>query len=136
MGQNRTIGQLSKKVRHLSQNLNFKDKKWDKLLKNGTKIGQWDNVPKSRTLGHLSKTLSQKIGTNVPKTSKNGTILGQCPKKWDMGQTGHYLIIYNSVCPCRDRYWINSPFGPLYPVQGTEINKKGSCKAPFIFVYM
>ena len=39
MGQGQTMGQLSQKVGQMSQNLNFKDKKWDKLLKNGT---QWD----------------------------------------------------------------------------------------------
>lgn len=133
MGQGQTMGQLSQKVGQMSQNLNFKDKKWDKVLNFGTMSQKWDICPRQdRTMGQVS----QKIGTNVPKTSKNGTTLGQCPKKWDMGQTGHYLIIYNSVCPCRDRYWINSPFGPLYPVQGTEINKKkGAIRLPLYFFF-
>ena len=103
MGQGQTMGQLSQKVGQMSQNLNFKDKKWDKLLKNRT---QWDMSQKwdkrtgqDKTMGHLS----QKTGTFVLMTSKNGTTLGQCPKKWDMGQTGHYLIIYNCVCPLREQ---------------------------------
>ena len=103
MGQGQTMGQLSQKVGQMSQNLNFKDKKWDKVLNFGTNLGQWDICPKrtgqDRTMGHLS----QKTGTFVLMTSKNGTTLGQCPKKWDMGQTGHYLIIYNCVCPLREQ---------------------------------
>ena len=40
MGQGQTMGQLSQKVGQMSQNLNFKDKKWDKVLNFGTKMGQ------------------------------------------------------------------------------------------------
>lgn len=65
MGQGQTMGQLSQKVGQMSQNLNFKDKKWDKVLKNGTRTDkgtfvpmgqdrtrQWDICPKKQ--GHLS----------------------------------------------------------------------------------
>ena len=71
-------------------------KKWD-TMGHVPKSGTWDRQDK--TMGHLS----QKTGTFVLMTSKNGTTLGQCPKKWDMGQTGHYLIIYNCVCPLREQ---------------------------------
>ena len=76
MGQGQTMGQLSQKVGQMSQNLNFKDKKWDKVLKNGTNLGQMGHVPK---MGQMSET-GQDNGTFV---QKNRDICPHDVKKWD-----------------------------------------------------